>query len=38
MRTALVLTGIFDHALAETFPFRPTRIIDSVADLIDGIA
>jgi NagD protein len=33
----LVLTGIADRALAETFPFRPTRIVDSVAELIDEI-
>lgn len=38
MRTVLVLTGISDRALAETFPFRPTRIVESVADLIDGIS
>jgi NagD protein len=37
MRTILVLTGITDRALAETFPFRPTRIVDSVADLIEEL-
>jgi NagD protein len=37
MRTVLVLTGITDRALAETFPFRPTRIVSSIADLIDEI-
>jgi NagD protein len=37
MRTVLVLTGIADRKLAETFPFRPTRIEDSVAALIDEI-
>ena len=38
MRTVLVLTGSTDRALAETFPFRPTRIVDSIANLIDEIA
>jgi len=37
MRTVLVLTGSTDRATAETFPFRPTRIVDSVAALIDEI-
>jgi len=37
MRTILVLTGITDRAAAETFPFRPTRIVGSIADLIDEI-
>lgn len=37
MRTVLVLTGISDRALTERYPFRPTRIVDSVADLIDSI-
>src|SRR5690606_41503702 len=38
MRTNLVLTGSTDRALAETFPFRPTRIVASIANLIDEIA
>ena len=38
MRTVLVLTGIADRALAETFPFLPTRIVASIADLLDEIA
>lgn len=37
MRTVLVLTGSTDRATAETFPFRPTRIVDSVADLIEEV-
>lgn len=37
MRTVLVLTGITDRALAETFPYRPTRIVDSVAELVEEI-
>jgi NagD protein len=38
MRTVLVLTGSTDRAEAETFPFRPTRIVDSIADLVEEIA
>jgi NagD protein len=38
MRTVLVLTGSTDRATAETFPFRPTRICESIADLIDEIS
>ncbi len=37
MRTVLVLTGITHRALAETFPYRPTRIVDSIADLVEDI-
>jgi len=37
MRTVLVLSGSTDVATAETFPFRPTRIAESVADLIGEI-
>jgi NagD protein len=33
MRTILVLSGISTRDLAERFPYRPSRIIDSVADL-----
>jgi NagD protein len=37
MKTVLVLSGITDRAMAERFPFQPTRIVDSVADLVEGI-
>jgi NagD protein len=37
MRTVLVLTGISDTVSATRFPYQPTRIVDSVADLIEGI-
>ena len=37
MRTILVLTGLTTREEAEAFPFRPSRIIDSIADLIDEI-
>jgi NagD protein len=33
METVLVLTGISSRADAERFPYRPSRIVDSVAQL-----
>ncbi len=37
MHTVLVLTGITGRAEAERFPYRPSRIVDSIADLIDEL-
>lgn len=37
MQTVLVLSGISDRESAARFPFQPTRIVDSVADLVDDI-
>ena len=34
LRTVLVLTGSTHREQVETFPYRPSRIVDSVADLI----
>jgi NagD protein len=34
LRTVLVLTGSTRREDVETFPYRPSRIVDSVADLI----
>jgi NagD protein len=34
MHTVLVLTGITSRDEAERFPYRPSRIVDSIADLI----
>ena len=34
LQTILVLSGISDPDTAERFPYRPTRVIDSVADLV----
>src|SRR6266496_2085653 len=34
LRTILVLTGISTAETAERFPYRPTRVIDSVGDLV----
>lgn len=37
LEAILVLTGVMDRAGAERFPYRPTRIVDSVADLVDEL-
>ena len=37
LHTVLVLSGITDRATAQRFPFLPSRIVDSVADLIDDV-
>ena len=34
LQTILVLTGISTPETAERFPYRPSRVIDSVADLV----
>jgi NagD protein len=37
METVLVLTGVTTRAEAERYPYRPSQIVDSVADLIDTV-
>ncbi|RZU53117.1 NagD protein [Krasilnikovia cinnamomea] len=37
LQTILVLTGISTRAETERYPYRPSRIVDSVADLIDEL-
>lgn len=37
MHTVLVLTGITSRSDAERFPYRPSRIVDSIADLVDEL-
>jgi NagD protein len=37
METILVLSGVTTRAEAERFPYRPSRIVDSVADLVDDL-
>jgi NagD protein len=37
LETILVLSGVTTAAEAERFPYRPSRIVDSVADLIDDL-
>jgi HAD-hyrolase-like len=38
LQTILVLTGSTTPTEAERFPFLPTRIADSIADLVDDIS
>ena len=35
LRTILVLTGSTKRDQVERFPYRPTHVVDSVADLVD---
>jgi NagD protein len=37
MRTVLVLTGITHADDVDRFPFRPSRVVSSVADLVDDV-
>jgi NagD protein len=37
LETILVLSGVTTREVAERFPYRPSRIVDSVADLIDRL-
>jgi NagD protein len=37
MRTVLVLTGITQAGDVDRFPFRPSRVVDSIADLVDEL-
>ena len=37
LHTILVLTGISTRADVDRFPYRPSRVVNSVADLIDEI-
>jgi NagD protein len=37
LEAILVLTGVTTRADAERHPFRPSRIVDSIADLIDEL-
>jgi NagD protein len=34
LETVLVLTGVTTRAMVDRFPYRPSRIVDSVADLV----
>jgi len=38
LEAILVLTGVTSRAEAERFPYRPSRIVESVADLVDEAA
>ncbi|HEX4704963.1 MAG TPA: HAD-IIA family hydrolase [Pseudonocardiaceae bacterium] len=38
LRTILVLSGISDAGTADRFPYRPSRVVGSIADLIERVA
>ena len=38
LRTVLVLTGSTSRDQVETFPYRPSQVVDSVADLVAMVA
>ena len=37
METILVLTGITSRADAELYPYRASRVVDSIADLVETL-
>ena len=37
MQTFLVLTGLTRPEQVEDFPYRPSKVVDSIADLVDRI-
>jgi NagD protein len=37
MRTFLVLTGVTQPDDVDRYPFRPSKVIDSIADLVEQI-
>ena len=37
LETILVLTGVTQAEETERFPYRPSRIVDSVGDLVDEL-
>jgi len=37
LETILVLTGVTDRIEAERFPYRPARILDSIADVVEEV-
>jgi len=37
METVLVLTGLTAEADIDRYPFRPSRVVNSIADLVEEI-
>ena len=37
LHTVLVLTGVTTPEMADRLPYRASRVVDSVADLVDGL-
>jgi NagD protein len=37
MQTYLVLTGLTRPEQVENFPYRPSKVVDSIADLVERV-
>jgi NagD protein len=37
METFLVLTGLTTPAEIENYPYRPSKVVDSIADLVERV-
>jgi NagD protein len=37
LRTVLVTTGSTSREEVERFPYRPTQVVDSIADLVEAV-
>jgi NagD protein len=37
LQTVLVLSGVTTRGMIDRFPYRPSRVVDSIADLVDEI-
>ena len=37
LETVLVLSGVTTRGMVDRFPYRPSRVVDSIADLVDEI-
>jgi len=37
LKTFLVLTGMTSMGEMESFPYRPSKVVDSIADLVDEL-
>ena len=38
LETVLVLSGVTTRGMVDRFPYRPSRILDSIADLVDEVS
>jgi NagD protein len=38
LHTILVLTGVTGRSETERYPYQPSRIVESIADLVDGVS
>ena len=37
LETVLVLSGVTTRAMIDRFPYRPSRVLESIADLVEEI-